>query len=166
MQNGIFAVLYLGAAELFYAYPDYEYCSYRRLYISMFVFIFGAFTAAQSSSMGPDVNKAKKAALKIFSIMERPSKIDVFDEQAKGQPVAKVMGEIEFENVWFRYPTRLQQWVFKGLNLKINVNDNIAIVGESGQGKSTFINLVMRFYDPEFGTVKIDGVDVKTMDIN
>ena len=67
--------------------------------------------------------------------------------------------------MWFRYPTRLQNWVFKGLNLKINANDNIAIVGESGQGKSTFINLVMRFYDPEFGTVLIDGVDVKEMNV-
>ena len=43
--------------------------------------------------------------------------------------------------------------------------DNIAVVGESGQGKSTFIALVMRFYDPEFGQVLIDGVDIKTMNV-
>lgn len=67
--------------------------------------------------------------------------------------------------MWFRYPTRLQQWIFKGLDLKIEKNEVVAIVGESGQGKSTFINLVMRFYDPEFGTVLVDGVDVKTMDV-
>ena len=75
-------------------------------------------------------------------------------------------GRIEFRNVWFRYPTRLQQWVFKGLNLTIEPKDNIAIVGESGQGKSTFIALVMRYYDPEFGQVLVDGVDVKTMNVN
>jgi len=75
--------------------------------------------------------------------------------------VADFRGEIEFQNVWFRYPTRKQQWVFKGLNLKIARQEAIAIVGESGQGKSTFINLVMRFYDPEFGRVLIDGVDVR-----
>lgn len=63
--------------------------------------------------------------------------------------------------MWFRYPQRQEHWVFKGLNLKINKDDSIAIVGESGSGKSTFVNLVMRFYDPEFGTVLIDGVDVK-----
>lgn len=74
-------------------------------------------------------------------------------------------GSIEFKDVWFRYPTRLDQWVFKGLNLKINSKDCIAIVGESGQGKSTFINLVMRFYDPEFGAVLIDGVDVRSYDL-
>ena len=80
--------------------------------------------------------------------------------------VREFRGEIEFKDVWFRYPTRLQQWVFKGLNLKINPKDNIAVVGESGQGKSTFIALVMRFYDPEFGQVLIDGIDVKTLNVN
>jgi len=137
----------------------------------MFIFIFGAFTAAQSSSMGPDIQKAKKAALKIFQIMRRPSEIDVLDNEgnytSQGNAVdaKSFKGEIEFKDVWFRYPTRLEQWIFKGLNLKINANESIAIVGESGQGKSTFISLVMRFYDPEFGQVLIDGVDVKTMNV-
>lgn len=67
--------------------------------------------------------------------------------------------------MWFRYPTRKNEWVFRGLNLKINKNDCIAIVGESGSGKSTFINLVMRFYDPDFGTVLIDGIDIKKYNI-
>lgn len=80
--------------------------------------------------------------------------------------VRQFRGEIEFKDVWFRYPARLQQWVFKGLNLKINAKDNIAVVGESGQGKSTFIALVMRFYDPEFGQVLIDGVDARTLNVN
>lgn len=121
--------------------------------------------------MGPDLNKAKQAALKIFQIIRRPSEIDVLDNSGAytslGEDVKAetFKGEIEFQNVWFRYPTRLDQWIFRGLNLKINANESIAIVGESGQGKSTFISLVMRFYDPEFGTVLIDGVDVKTMNV-
>ena len=68
--------------------------------------------------------------------------------------------------MWFRYPTRRDQWIFKGLNLKINPRDNIAIVGESGQGKSTLISLIMRFYDPDFGTVLVDGVDVRQYNIS
>ena len=55
--------------------------------------------------------------------------------------------------------------MFKGLNLKINPHDCIAIVGESGQGKSTLISQIMRFYDPDFGQVLIDGVDVRDYNI-
>ena len=163
--------MYLASAEIYYKWPTETSTQYDRMYIAMFIFIFGAFTAAQSSSMGPDIQKAKKAALKIFQIMRRPSEIDVLQNDGsytqKGNDVnaATFKGEIEFKDVWFRYPTRLEQWIFKGLNLKINANESIAIVGESGQGKSTFISLVMRFYDPEFGTVLIDGVDVKTMNV-
>lgn len=75
-------------------------------------------------------------------------------------------GEINFENVWFRYPTRPKQWVLKGLNLKINSMDNIAIVGESGSGKSTFILLLLRFYEPEAGSITIDGIDIKKYKID
>jgi len=67
---------------------------------------------------------------------------------------------IEFKDVWFRYPLRPKHWVFRGLNLKIYPKDSIAIVGESGQGKSTFINLLMRFYDVDFGEILIDGINI------
>lgn len=118
---------------------------------------------------GPDVVKAKQAALKIYSIIDRPSKIDVMDSSQLTATCIKkgdFQGSIEFKDVWFRYPTRLDQWVFKGLNLKINSQEAIAVVGESGSGKSTFISLVMRFYDPEFGTVLIDGIDVRKYNIS
>lgn len=100
----------------------------------MFVFIFGAFTAAQSMAMGPDVVKATKAAMKIFTIVRKPSKVDTgnIPTGATAVPESSFRGKIEFKDVWFRYPTRLQQWVFKGLNLTINPRDNIAVVGESG----------------------------------
>lgn len=64
---------------------------------------------------------------------------------------SKFIGEIEFNNVWFRYPTRKNDWVLKGLNLKIKPNETVALVGESGCGKSTLVSLLMRFYDTDFG---------------
>ena len=70
-------------------------------------------------------------------------------------------GDIEFKDVWFRYPTRKNEWVFKGLNLTIKKNESVAVVGESGSGKSTLVNLILRFYDVNFGQVLIDGVDIK-----
>ena len=55
--------------------------------------------------------------------------------------------------------------MFRGLNLTIRPKDRIAIVGESGQGKSTFISLLMRFYDADFGEILIDGIEIKKYNI-
>jgi len=60
-------------------------------------------------------------------------------------------GNIEFVNVWFRYPSKKNHWVFKGLNLQIKKNESLAVVGESGAGKSTLVGLLMRFYDVTHG---------------
>jgi len=153
-QNVVFAIFYYSAAMIYDAYGWYEPCRFDKLYIAMFAFIYGAFTAAQATAIGPDVGKAKGAALKIYKITDTPSKIDVLAperSQKRSIDVDAFRGQIEFRDVWFRYPARLNQWVFKGLNLTIHAEDNIAIVGESGQGKSTMIGLLMRFYDPEFG---------------
>lgn len=96
-----------------------------------------------------------------------PSEIDPMgSEEEDKKQMEKVQGKIEFKNIWFRYPTRKEQWIFKGLNLTIVPNDNIAIVGESGQGKSTLIGLLMRFYDPEFGEILLDGVNIKDLKIH
>ena len=74
-------------------------------------------------------------------------------------------GTIEFKDVWFRYPTRKDDWVFKGLNLKINDQESIAIVGESGCGKSTLVNLIFRFYDVDHGSILVDDKDIKEYNI-
>ena len=162
----MFGVLYWASAEMMYRWPDK--IDGEKMYLALFAILWGLLAAAQSGQFGPDIGKAAKAALKIFQILDRPSEIDaldVADGAVKISDDGKFRGEIEFRDVWFRYPTRPEEWVFKGLNLMINQNDTIAVVGESGSGKSTFINLVMRFYDPEFGQVLIDGVDVKDYDV-
>lgn len=126
--------------------------------------LFGAFAAAQAAMFGPDLAAGLGAAEKIFKMINTPTTIDAMatDEESKDKTQFKEFeGQIEFKNVWFRYPSRLDDWVFKGLDLKIEKDMCIAIVGESGSGKSTLINLVMRFYDPEIGQVLIDGVDVR-----
>ena len=99
------------------------------------------------------MGKAKKAGLAIFGFIDIPTKINAVDipEDALEINTEVFRGEIEFRNVWFRYPTRKNEWVFKGLNLKISPNESVAVVGESGSGKSTLVNLVLRFYDPDHG---------------
>lgn len=67
--------------------------------------------------------------------------------------------DIVFDNVYFEYIENIP--VLKGINLKINKNDTVAIVGNSGGGKSTMVNLISRFYDVTSGTVKFDGTDIR-----
>jgi len=69
-------------------------------------------------------------------------------------------GKIEFRNVWFRYPRRKEDFVLRGLSILINPKESIALVGESGCGKSTFVNLVMRFYDVDDGEILIDDINI------
>ena len=72
---------------------------------------------------------------------------------------------IKFKNVWFRYPTRPDTWVLKNFNLTIDDEETVALVGESGCGKSTIVQLIYRFYDPQFGSISINGVDIQKYSI-
>lgn len=72
----------------------------------------------------------------------------------------KIKKGIEFKDVWFRYKED-QPWILKNINLKISANQSMAIVGENGAGKTTLIKLLCRFYDPQKGTILIDGIDLK-----
>lgn len=97
--------------------------------------------------------------------MEQPSEIDAIgmDEAQNMQPknmALNILGKIEFKNVWFRYPTRKTDWVLKGLDLTIDANETVALVGESGCGKSTFVSLLMRYYDVDAGEILLDGVNI------
>ena len=67
-------------------------------------------------------------------------------------------GQIAFERVTFRYPTRPEVAALEAFDLKVEPGETVAIVGPSGAGKSTIFQLAERFYDPQFGTIKLDGV--------
>lgn len=88
------------------------------------------------------------------------------DKTKKRIKPENVTGKIEFVNVWFRYPTRKEDFVLRGLNITINPNESVALVGESGCGKSTFVNLLMRFYDVDFGDIMLDGVNIKDYNLH
>jgi len=88
------------------------------------------------------------------------------EETSKSKSCDKIDGIIEFKDVWFRYPTRKEDFVLRGLNLKISPNEQVALVGESGCGKSTFVNLMMRFYDVDFGEILLDGVNIKDYNLH
>jgi ABC-type branched-subunit amino acid transport system ATPase component len=74
----------------------------------------------------------------------------------------RIEGNVVFENVVFTYPSRKELQVLKGINIKVNKGETIAVVGPSGSGKSTVVSLLLRFYDPESGQILIDGKDAKS----
>ena len=100
--------------------------------------------------------------------MDVPSEINAVqqDEKKKKIDKMKIKGEIEFVNVWFRYPSRKNDWVLKGLNMKIHENETVALVGESGCGKSTIVSLLLRFYDVDQGVILLDGIDIRDYDLH
>ncbi|KAG8897294.1 GTPase-activating protein [Tulasnella sp. 408] len=109
------------------------------------------------------VGAALAAATKIFATIDRVPPIDSADEG--GLKPDTVVGRITFDNVDFNYPSRPDISILKGLNLEISAGSSIALVGASGAGKSTVVSLVERFYDPLSGAIKLDGVDIKELNI-
>jgi len=74
-----------------------------------------------------------------------------------------VRGEIAFDDVQFRYPTRPDAPAVKGLTLVVAPGETVALVGPSGAGKSTVLQLLLRFFDPQAGTIRLDGIDLRHM---
>lgn len=107
--------------------------------------------------------EASVAAQRIFNRIDRIPAID--GEDTKGIVLEKIRGELEFEHVKFTYPSRQDAMVLKDFNLKVEAGKTVALVGASGSGKSTAIALVQRFYDADDGVVRIDGVDIRTLQL-
>ncbi|KAF3675298.1 ABC transporter B family member 3 [Capsicum annuum] len=99
------------------------------------------------------------AANKLFETINRKPLIDTSD--MSGLVLADIEGEIELKDVYFRYPSRLDVQIFSGFSLVVPSGTTVALVGQSGSGKSTIIGLLERFYDPEAGEVLLDGINLK-----
>ncbi|KAJ4765195.1 ABC transporter B family protein [Rhynchospora pubera] len=129
-----------------------------------FALTMAAIAVSNSNSVGADVNKAKDSATSIFELLDRKSKIDSSIDA--GGELANFKGEIELKHVAFRYPNRPNVEIFRDLCLKMPAGKTVALVGESGSGKSTVISLLERFYDPDSGSIFIDGCDLKSFKLN
>lgn len=100
--------------------------------------------------------RANVSAQRVIEVLETKESIKdgTFDKKTKKT------GEIEFKNVSFRYPDA-DEYVLENISFKANKGDTIAIIGSTGSGKSTIVNLLMRFYDVTDGEILIDGVNIK-----
>jgi len=100
--------------------------------------------------------RAATSAQRIFEILDRVSNVP---EPARPVPMTKLRGDLEFRHVGFRYGNRK---VIKDFSLKIQAGEMIGLVGHTGAGKSTLINLVCRFFDVAEGSILADGVDIRS----
>ncbi|MES2894774.1 MAG: ABC transporter transmembrane domain-containing protein [Pseudomonadota bacterium] len=109
-----------------------------------------------------DVQKAAGAMERVSELLAaRPS----IAAPANPRPLpSPARGEIVFENVDFAYPARPDLPALVGFDLKVAPGERVALVGPSGAGKSTVFRLLLRFYDPQSGTIRLDGVDIRDAD--
>ncbi|XP_037413692.1 ABC transporter B family member 5-like isoform X1 [Triticum dicoccoides] len=129
-----------------------------------FALVFTAFGISQTSAMASDSTKAQESTTSILAVIDRRSKIDPTSDE--GIKLEKVDGNIDFNHVSFKYPSRPDVQVFSDFTLGIPSGKTTALVGESGSGKSTVIALLERFYDPDSGTISLDGTELKNLTLS
>ncbi|CAK8671951.1 unnamed protein product [Clavelina lepadiformis] len=117
--------------------------------------VFGGTALGRASNYAPDYAKARTSAARIFQLFDRKPSIDSYSTE--GDKWKDFKGEIEFRDCKFTYPTRQDITVLRGLNVSIGSGETLALVGQSGCGKSTSVQLLERFYDPDEGIVLVDG---------
>jgi subfamily B ATP-binding cassette protein MsbA len=140
------------------------YVNYRGMSLSTFVsLVMGLFLLynpiKQISRMHMQIQKCRAATGDIFALLElQPTILDAPD----ATPLEHCAGEISFTQVYFQYP-RANTYALNNLNLRVRRGQTVALVGASGAGKSTVLSLLQRFYDPEQGSICIDGVDLRKL---
>uniref|UniRef100_A0A8C9CPK4 Phosphatidylcholine translocator ABCB4 n=1 Tax=Phocoena sinus TaxID=42100 RepID=A0A8C9CPK4_PHOSS len=136
---------------------------FRDVILVFSAIVLGAVALGHASSFAPDYAKAKLSAAHLFSLFERQPLIDSHSEE--GLRPDKFEGNVTLNEVVFNYPTRPNVPVLQGLSLEVKKGQTLALVGSSGCGKSTVVQLLERFYDPLAGTVLLDGQEAKKLNV-
>jgi len=109
---------------------------------------------------------AMAASERIFTLLDEPL---VIESAAQARALLAVRGGIEFRNVWFAYrggaEPKEEDWVLRDVSFKAEPGQTLAIVGHTGAGKTTIIQLLLRFYEIQRGQILIDGVDIRELDV-
>ncbi|XP_063781234.1 ATP-dependent translocase ABCB1-like [Pseudophryne corroboree] len=137
------------------------YMQPENVFVIVSVITCASSNVGNTNSTAQDYGQAKVSAQRIFKLLDRNPVIDSYSEE--GNTLNEMKGNIEFKNIKFVYPTRPKAQVLQGLNIKVSKGQTLALVGSSGCGKSTVVQLLERFYDPVDGQVLADGIDTKSL---
>ncbi|XP_050216410.1 ABC transporter B family member 21-like isoform X2 [Mercurialis annua] len=129
----------------------------------IFSLLTGSLSLGQASPCMRAFAAGQAAAGKMFKVINTKPEIDTYDTD--GLKLEEIRGDIEFKDVFFSYPSRPHEQIFRDFSLSIPSGTSMALVGQSGSGKSTVISLIERFYDPQGGEVLIDGINLKEFQV-
>ncbi|KAH9962226.1 P-loop containing nucleoside triphosphate hydrolase protein [Russula dissimulans] len=142
---------------------SYQEFTSKQFFTGLMATVFGAIQAGNVFAFVPDVSSAHGAASDIIQLLDARPDIDA--ESKEGGVPQNVKGHIQLKDVHFRYPTRPGVRVLRGLNITVEPGTYVALVGSSGCGKSTVIQLVERFYDPLSGDIYLDGQSISELNV-
>jgi ATP-binding cassette subfamily B protein len=123
------------------------------------------------------LQNAMASSERVFRLLDR---VPAIEEPEHPIDPGEIEGRIEFRNVWFRYPSPAgdadgeadaapivseEDWVLKDISFLVEPGERMAIVGATGAGKSTIVNLLLRFYDPQRGQILLDGIDIRDLSL-
>lgn len=132
--------------------------------LAAFIFysiIVGSAIGSVSEVLG-DLQRAAGAAERTMELLEEPCQIC---SPVNSRQLPEVVGNIVFEQVCFAYPSRPEMQVISDFSLTVQPGETLALVGLSGAGKSTLFDLLLRFYDVQSGNIKLEGVDIRDLDL-
>lgn len=156
----IIAVLWLGA----YAVLDQQLSSGELTQFILYSAIVAGAIAGLAEVLG-DTQRAVGASERLLELLKLKSHVE---NPPHPLPLPKILEQgvsLQFDNISFHYPSNTNP-VLKNVSLEIKPGELVAIVGRSGAGKSTLFQLLQRFYDPQLGSIKINGIDIHELDLN
>ncbi len=151
------AAMYYGAVKV----ADEAYSGGEVLNV-IFAAIIGGFALGHAVPSLQYFMQGRYAGAELFKMIQKKPVIDL---DAPGKELDVVTGAITMQDLYFNYPSRPDKTVFQNFNLHIPAGSTTALVGSSGSGKSTAIQLIQRFYDPQGGAVLLDGHDLRTLQL-
>lgn len=139
---------------------DYTIGTVLQVFFALLIGAFGMGAVGQNAEY---FATAQEAAYSIYQVLDRTPDIDTGSEEGV-KP--EIVGKVEFSGIDFKYPSREEQQVLTGVSFTADAGKTLALCGQSGCGKSTCFQLLQRFYNQMAGTIMIDGVNVKDININ